>query len=622
MSITLLFQAERIDPITGKIYWEKGIPYTFGEMNPDYYNNLTDDAKARDYGYYLDNVIKRGSNIWGTLTKDSEPFEFSGVLSSDFNGDSIKYREVEYRYKITDDLFAKIIQTVRVDPTWTGTAEGEAQISLGFNLVFYSTLTMFQNKEFTISPMFGNFQVGKYTYNDFYNLCEGMNPTRIAVLRERYECINAYPNNKEKVEASKTSTGCLIQNFTLFRDYNSENFEFRAYQFATNCFGIPGSIVQPYNNSTETRQWVPYILGAGFEAVFPESESDIIPGDYDTESDFGDVPGVPMTSAVNSSFARLYQMSSTQLRAFADFLWSDFSEWDKLLNNLKMWFTNPLDSIIGVTISPVDYFYNYENDEVIPIEPINIKLAGVDIGVQGYPCSNNYMQISLGKLNLKPFYNSFLDCNPHTKYSLYLPYIGFKDIDGDALFSIGGTEIEIVYSVDILSGVCVANVKVIKESNNTKLHHILYTFAGNMNTYIPISSADMKSTISATLGAIASGVAIAATGGASSTLVAAGLAAQQGVNVASQKLNISRSGGMSLESGMFGIQYAYLIVTRPREARPSNYKNVNGIPSEIGGKLNSFLGFTQVSSVHVNIEGATDTEKDEIEKLLKEGVIL
>ena len=100
------------------------------------------------------------------------------------------------------------------------------------------------------------------------------------------------------------------------------------------------------------------------------------------------------------------------------------------------------------------------------------------------------------------------------------------------------------------------------------------------------------------------------------------MAAQQAVNFASQKVNIQHSGGMALESGMFGIQYAYLIVTRPREARPSNYKKMNALPSETGGKLSGYSGFTKVSSVFVNINGATDEEKKEIENLLKAGVIL
>ena len=150
----------------------------------------------------------------------------------------------------------------------------------------------------------------------------------------------------------------------------------------------------------------------------------------------------------------------------------------------------------------------------------------------------------------------------------------------------------------------------------------MYTFSGNVNTTIPISSANLKDFISSSIGAIASGVGMVASGGAITPVIMGSMLTDQAMNIASQKVNVQHSGGMSLEGGMFGIQYAYLIVTRPREARPSNYKNLNGIPSEVGGKLEEFTGFTQVSSVQVHISGATEEEKKQIEQLLKEGVII
>jgi hypothetical protein len=143
-----------------------------------------------------------------------------------------------------------------------------------------------------------------------------------------------------------------------------------------------------------------------------------------------------------------------------------------------------------------------------------------------------------------------------------------------------------------------------------------------MNTTIPVSSANMGNFISASIGAMASAVAIGATGGAATPLVAGALATEQALNVASQKMNISHSGGMSLEGGMFAMQYPYLVVTRPREARIGNYHKVKGIPSVKYAPVSAFSGFTQIEKINVAIDKATEEERNEIEKLLKEGIII
>lgn len=607
-------------------YSEEGIPFTFGEMTTEYYNTLSNSSEIpemRDYGYYIDNVIGQGSNIYSTLADTSGTLADLGITNNTFYASEDYKIEKVVKYKITDTLYAEYTQNYRIDPTWSGSAEGEAVVLLSSWLTFKSTIFPYG---FTINHMFTD-RFGPLTFTELFEMNEGYDPFGYLAKNGYVFGLNAYPNSTDLVESSKTTTGCLIQGYKIFNAYESGFTSLGAFgiwQFNYHIFGIEGSEVNPYNkNADDYNFYIPEILGNGYIPQFPPSAEDNIIGGYNNDSDEGDIPSLPEQSAIRSGMVRMYQMTTTQLNAFAQFLWNtDLSEWDNFMNTLKQWFSNPLDSIISLSISPIDMFYNYTTKTKIEPNASNIKLGGFDTGVQGYQCPNNYIQVSLGKLSLKPYYKSFLDCNPHTKYSIYLPYIGFKDLDADVLFSKGGADIEVVYSIDVLTGVCVANVLIEKESNGTKLKHVIYTFGGNMNTTIPISSANMKDFISASVGAIASGVGMIASGGTITPVIMGSMLAQQGLNIASQKVNVSHSGGMALESGMFGIQYAYLIATRPREARPSNYKILNGIPSEIGGKLITFSGFTQVSSVKVDIPNATDEEKNEIEKLLKEGVFI
>ena len=614
MAITLLLYPWNEE----KQEWsDVGRAFTFGQMNPDYYNRIANGGSVvTDYGYYLDNVIGRGTNILDLAYPDTPLTELTDMGPNLFpttnTGESVTSRTF-FKYKISDTLTMRVQLLIY---TVFNKSSGKCTVYGGVSLGFKSTLNA---EEFWISgDLFSLNNSTPMTYTEFVNYCEGVNPISKIIKSGLYQGLNAYPDNRNSVETAKTTTGLLIQSFTLYM-----SGEGAVVQYQTSMWGGSGDVVIPFNNTAFYKFYVGEILGFGYELVFPPSLEDDIVGGYGNDSDEGSVQPLPEQSAVRSGMVRLYQMSTTQLNNFAKFLWNtDFGDWSSFMNTLKQWFSNPLDSIISLSISPIDFFYNYESSADNKPEPTNIKLGGFDTGVQGYQCVNNYIQISLGKINLKPYYATFLDTNPHTKFSLYLPYISFVDIDGDVLFSKGGTAIEVVYNIDILTGVCVANILIEKESNGTHLKHVIYTFSGNVNTTIPISSANMKDFISASIGAVASAVAIGGTGGTATPLVLGSMAAQEGMKIASQKMNVSHSGGTALESGMFAMQYAYFIVTRPREARPSNYKNINGIPSEIGGTLSQFSGFTKVSSVHVNINGATEEEKQQIEQLLKDGVII
>lgn len=595
----------------------KAIPLTFGEMTTEYYNRIitgnyptTPHEEAK--GFHTDNVIRAGTNLFsladGSLRMDSD----FGVLPTDFTDSEDHRRRHTSKFKIKEGLTAELIEDFTIFNKKSGTAT--------INMSFYVRFILTGGSNFNIYGFMDSRILENCNYNDFMSLNDGYNVSVWYARQGNRLELNSYPYHSDNVIESTTTTGCLIH----YMRYMVSTLGYGAQITQSDIRGIDGSIVHPKPISDNDKKYVIEILSSAIEIDFPDSDEFIYPGDYNNSSDEGDIPPLPMQSAIASGMVRMYQMTTGQLNQFANFLWNAelFSDWEALINTLKQWFENPLDSIISLTISPVDIFHDYKTNTTSAPEPSNIKLTTIDTGVQGLLCPTNYKQISLGKLNLKPYFRSFLDCNPHTRFSLYLPYLGFKDIDSDVLFSSGGTTLEVVYNIDVMTGVCVANILVEKESNGTKLKHILYSFAGNMNTTIPISSSDMKNFLNATFSAIASGVAIASTGGAATPLVAGALATQQALNVASQKVNVAHSGGMSLEAGMFGCQYAYLVVTRPREARPTHYKEINGIPSEIGGTLSQYSGFTQVSSVHITIDGATDEEKNEIETLLKAGVIL
>ena len=85
---------------------------------------------------------------------------------------------------------------------------------------------------------------------------------------------------------------------------------------------------------------------------------------------------------------------------------------------------------------------------------------------------------------------------------------------------------------------------------------------------------------------------------------------------------ISRSGDLSGAVGLLDDFLPYLIIHRPIQSLAENFKSFKGYPSNITATLSSLKGYTEVEYIHLKNIKATDAEIEEIEALLKEGVII
>ena len=55
---------------------------------------------------------------------------------------------------------------------------------------------------------------------------------------------------------------------------------------------------------------------------------------------------------------------------------------------------------------------------------------------------------------------------------------------------------------------------------------------------------------------------------------------------------------------------------------PSNFYALNGGATNAGGNVGSFTGYLEVEQVRLNIQGATENEKERIRSLLMGGVFI
>lgn len=320
-------------------------------------------------------------------------------------------------------------------------------------------------------------------------------------------------------------------------------------------------------------------------------------------SDSGDTPpeNPPLTpgSGANGSNGlwAIYNPTLTQVQEFGAWLWSD-----SLADQFKRIFNSPIDGVIGFHMLYCTPSRGADQ---------TIKCGFLASPVSSRTVSSPYVEINCGTVNIGEFYRNALDYD-YTRISVYLPFIGIVPLDTNVVM---GSDLNITYRVDVLTGTCLAQIKVIKENSDA----VMYAFEGNCAVQIPLTATTytgmvgaLMSGVSAGIGVMTGNIAQAVTSGANAL-----------ANMVSGKAGVKQSGTMGANAGALGIRKPYVIITHPIAYMPVDFNKLEGLPSNITATLGSLTGFTRVRSVHLeNIGTATQEEINMIEELLKEGVII
>lgn len=391
--------------------------------------------------------------------------------------------------------------------------------------------------------------------------------------------------------------------------------------------------------------WALYNHGGGDEPEPPEPESDdpynpnYPPGGEDPGSgdrppyDEGDnipIPDLPPFNLADSGFTSLWIPSRTTLGLLASYLWSD-NVVQTLIKNL---YANPIDVIISLGIVPFN---------VIPDGTAEICVGTHGTGITSAYVDDDCVIIDCGEVSIsemKP--GGYLNFSPYTEAKLFLPFVGFVDIDIDVAMN---SKLHVEYHVCLTNGSFVAFI----ESTNQNTHKVIAEFEGNCKITVPITAADYSSMWQAVLGTLTAPLLAAAGGaatgaisgqfiGASAALTSdfAAEGANQGLansigqgigdagNHITDKLspNISCSGGFSAGSGMMGNRKPFIVLKSPEVKQPENYNVYRGYPLQAEKVLNTLEGYTEVSNIQLKLPEASGTETGEAERLLRNGFII
>lgn len=296
------------------------------------------------------------------------------------------------------------------------------------------------------------------------------------------------------------------------------------------------------------------------------------------------------TSDVSSGIGVLtttFKMTKDRLQQLGRFLWGS-----NIFDNFSLICNNPIENIISCKSIPLSL--NGTTQKII--------LGNVDTGVNGDKVSNNFTKQNIGSIPITEKYHNFLDYAPYTNVIIYLPYVGFKELDTNLVM---GKTLSISYTVDIITGGCLCQIK----SNNVKL----YEFNGNMGIDIPITASN-RAQVEA--GYISSGIGIASSV-ASGNIVGA---ATSLINSAQSQYHYASTSSPNPMCVASTNRTCYVILDRPTYQTLKSFNHTKGKKCYLTKTINTLKGYT-ICDEHIDLSGirATDSEKEELIKILSSG---
>lgn len=284
-----------------------------------------------------------------------------------------------------------------------------------------------------------------------------------------------------------------------------------------------------------------------------------------------------------------------------------------------------------ISIHALPYIATHDTSRSVPI-----ILCGQDSGSDAFGGVPQKEEFDLGSIQIKEFYGSYLDYSPYTSASIYLPFIGSRDLPIDQIM---GKTVNIKYTFDNYNGNCVA--KIYAGGN------LIDCYNGQCSLTYPCTGADYAQKLMGgimTIGGLAmmgGGLAkmaepfsaAAAAGYGAPTLAAPGFALgskaiMSGIGSAAigsaiaDKASVYRNGNLGGSSSWYSYRTPYITIISPRLAQPKRRNAITGKATCRTVKVGQVSGFNQFADIHVDQVICSDTERTLIKEALLKGVII
>ena len=341
----------------------------------------------------------------------------------------------------------------------------------------------------------------------------------------------------------------------------------------------------------------------------PTNPVDDKDGDGDNISDTVEYPEV---AYIPNSYTK-YWITPGELVKLKEFLFKK-----TFLDNVSRLWENPAEYIVDLTYYPLrpDTLNMTGAQEQIVVGNINSEVTGLI-----FPDSGNRFHY-MGLYHISPYYNSYLDYEPYTSISIYLPYIGVRSLDSSR---VTGHTLNVGYTFDFNTRQVTAHLGLDGQGYGD-LGNALDSFTGSFGVSFPLSGSQANqvalnvlqstSQLVSSAGAIAGGVATGNVAAVYGGAVNAGSTLLGGQAIKPESL-----GTLTPTAGLYAPQIPYLIINRPILAEPTGYKEKHGYSSAYAGKVSEFSGYLECLEVKLNADSTmSEDEQNAVISLLKGGI--
>ena len=327
----------------------------------------------------------------------------------------------------------------------------------------------------------------------------------------------------------------------------------------------------------------------------------IDPNKYTDKIDLN-APGLTTTGIFNRTFA----LTANSIKSLADYLWNaDETIFNEIVKGLSLMGGNPIDGLIDLRLYPFDVSAKTSggNSKSIVVGRTDTKVNGLEI--------NDYNAVlDLGSCTFFPNFGNFLDYEPFTTASLYIPYVGIVPISTADFM---GQTISCKMVVDITTGSCTAIVF----ANDIP---IIYK-NGYIGVEIPMTGTNSAEYASRIAGGLTSGATDVALGATSKSVgqVVSGVGSIVDSALSVNNTMYNTAGSSSPACGLWQPQNCYFIIQRPVPIVPENYGHTVGYACNYQAKISECSGYTQTYNVDVSSINAPESEKNAIAEILNSG---
>lgn len=312
----------------------------------------------------------------------------------------------------------------------------------------------------------------------------------------------------------------------------------------------------------------------------------------DGDGDGGEAPtdgeGVSGLNALTTT----YKMTIDRLEQLSSFLWGG-----SFIDNIKLVNNSPIENIISVKAFPfaVPAGNDYE-----------IKLGNVETGVSGSKLSESPLYFfNLGEKTISEKHGSFLDYSPYTSAHIFIPFIGFNELDVNKIMN---KKVSVKYIYDVVTGMCKAVVK----ANDVPIA----SYEGSCGVDIAITSSNRASVETGYVTGAVKTITALSTGNVPSAVMGA-------LASAVAPYHTQTNGTPTPTCSSYETFDCFVIIDSPSYQAPSTFAKQKGKPCNLTLTLGNLSGFTSVHE-DVDLSGikATREELDEIRRLLVDGIII